>query len=78
MQSLLMLLMLLLVICGTAVTALLFELLTKEMPFILLNGSGQVQRDVPEPDGLGEMVLDSCALLCNTYTETGRMLCGLV
>lgn len=40
------------------------------MPLILLNGAGQVERDVAEPDGLGEMVLDVDASLGYTCIET--------
>lgn len=40
------------------------------MPLILLDGAGQVERDVAEPYGLGEMVLDDGASLGYTCTET--------
>lgn len=38
------------------------------MPLVLLYGPCQVEGDVPESDGLGEMVLDRCASLRNTCT----------
>ncbi len=49
--------------------------LTQQVPFILLDGPGQVQRDVPQSDWLREVILYSCTAICNTYreeTETGE------
>lgn len=40
--------------------------LTQQVPLILLDGLGQVQRDVPQPDWLREVILDSCAAISNT------------
>lgn len=39
------------------------------MPLVLLDGPCQVERDVPESNGLGEVILDGRASLCNTCTR---------
>ena len=36
------------------------------MPLVLLDGPGQVQRDVSQSDGLREVILDGCAAIGDT------------
>lgn len=51
--------------------------LTQQVPLVLLDSSGQVQRDIPQSDWLREVILDSCATIRNTcetveIRETGN------
>ena len=42
------------------------RVLTQQVPLVLLDALGQVQGDVPQPDGLGEVILDSGAAISDT------------